>query len=337
MRSRSLVAVVWLSGCTPSTPPSSSPPAATPPAGAERAAGAEPAARAEGAGVAPEAAPMAPERRALMWSARSDNGRAEVRQVPWAEGDRRGCVSRATLRPEDAEKPPEVVWEWRTCLGSAEQLQFVSPDGQRVLVIDPAPALPRGPWMGVELASLYAHGVRMRVLKAQSVWGMPRVESTPAPHLVWMKGHGTEPGTPARYVSDGQAVAFETLEGRAWTLAFSGEGFPAGSEEASAFTEREHLLRYQDAQGTVHIVRSLDEVPRRFRDRATPVTAEVDVRKSPKPPPPAVAEKDREKDKTPPAASDPSTPADLIERAEQAARKVEAVRREQERMLRTPP
>ena len=348
MRSRSLVAVVLLAGCTQSTPPAAAPPAATSPAATPPAAVVVAAGQEQTPGEAPadEAAmdvPMTPEQRSRTWSARSENGLAEVIQVARVEGDGRGCDSRATLRPEEAQAKSEVVWRWPTCLASGAQLKFVSPDGQHLLVIEPAPALPpTGPWMGLELASLYAHGVRIRVLKAQSVWGMPRVNPKPTPHLEWLQGHGAQPGTPARYVADGTAVAFETLEGRAWTLKFSGEGFPAGSEAPASFTEREPLLRYQDARGTVHVVRSLEQVPRRFRDRVPTVTAEVDVRPSPKPPPAKVADTSSAASgpsggKTPSGATEPASPADLLERAEQAARKVEAVRREQDRLLQTPP
>jgi len=335
------VAVLLLSGCSQSapTPPPSSPPTTEV---IELAGGPdEPTADAAAPRVeAPDAAsPEATaEERERTWSIHSADGHAEVRQLPLGDGKARRCQSTSTVTsPEDAR---EVVWEWRTCIATREQFKFVSRDGRRVLVIDPRPVLLQRDWLGVEVAALYEHGVRIRVMKAESVGGTPRVVRTPSPHLLWLAGLEGPPGSAPRYTSDGDAVEFQVLDGRAWRLGFSGEGFPA-SEELSLFNADEGLLRYEDARGTVHFVRSLEEVPERYRSRAGPVTARVDIRASPKrkaPTPP-------EADKTPAKAKDVDAtqdvqvpnPAELVRKARETAKQVEEIRREQDRLLNAPP
>ncbi|ATB31792.1 hypothetical protein [Melittangium boletus] len=327
MRRRSLVAVLLLSGCSQSAP---TPPPPPPPASIEviELAGGpdEPMADATAPRAeAPDAA--SPEALERTWSIRSADGHAEVRQHPLDEGKARRCQSTSTvISPEDAR---QVVWEWRTCIATREQFKFVSRDGRRVLVIDPRPALLQRDWLGVEVAALYEHGVRIRVMKAESVGGTPRVVREPLPHLLWLAGLEGPPGNAPRYSSDGDAVEFQALDGRAWRLGFSGEGFPA-SEALSLFNADEGLLRYEDARGTVHFVRSLEEVPERYRSRAGPVTAQVDIRASPKREAPAPPKADTQDVQVP-------NPVELVRKARETAKQVEEIRREQDRLLNAPP
>ena len=206
------------------------------------------------------------------WSARSANGFAEVRQTVLREGGALRCQSTATLSPPHEE--PVVVWTWATCLATRAQLTFVSPDAQRVLVIDPLPSpLPEG-WRDVEVATLYAHGVRMKGLRAGAV-----VQTLPAPgdppaRFPWVKG---QEGKAPRYDSGGAAVELETVEGKPLRLGFSGEGFPSSSEEDGVFVAAAGMYRYEDAGKTTHFVSRLDEVPARYRSRAVRVNSQVTV------------------------------------------------------------
>ncbi|WP_434388376.1 hypothetical protein [Melittangium boletus] len=324
MRGRSLVVAVLLSGCSPSTSPA---PAVSPPVVARAPAPAP---------SAPEAPAPVPEPGVLSagWNglARSADGRAEVRQFPQESLRARGCRSVSTVLTEGGAR--EVVWEWPTCLATPEQRAFVSADGQAVLVIDPRPAVSSRDGREAEVAALYLHGVRAQALKASHLGAAPRVVRAPTPHLRWLEEGGVEPG--ARYTEEGDAVVFRALDGRAWRLGFSGEGFPP---DAHVLGETgESLVRYPDARGTMHVVRGWDEVPERFRSQAVAVTAQVEVRPAVKPPvspasgtPPAKGGRDGE------GALAVPDPVELLQKARETASQVEAIRREQDRLVGTPP
>ena len=165
MRLRSLAVVLLLSGCQQSAPPEPAdaleqPPSAgqnsgaqpTPPGapGEPQPALAQPSepqpteavpAEAQAAEVAHSPADEIPEQ---TWSARSADGNAEVQQTALRNGKAPRCMSTSTWSsPWDEQK---VMWKWNTCIATREQLKFVSPDGTRVLVIDPLPtrSRPRG-------------------------------------------------------------------------------------------------------------------------------------------------------------------------------------------------
>ncbi|PTL77605.1 hypothetical protein DAT35_43195 [Vitiosangium sp. GDMCC 1.1324] len=287
------------------------------------------------------------------WSARSADGNAEVRQTAYRDGKTPRCTSVATLSsPEDG---PSVMWKWETCIATREQLKFVSPDGKRVLVIDPFPAALPGNWKDVEVATLYEHGVRMKGAKAGALVGAPVEVREPTPRIAWVKGQTGIEGEPPHYTSDGKAVEFETADGHAFRLGFEGEGFPASSEEKHAFAATEGMYRYKDEKGTEHFVGSRGEIPARYRARAVPVEAQVGVftmkgplageepppseskpaDSKPKPPSPPVAGKDG-KDPGPKSTLEKPevpTPAELLERARETAKKAEESQHNKEKAL----
>jgi hypothetical protein len=239
------------------------------------------------------------------------------------------------------------MWKWNTCIATREQLKFVSPDGKRVLVLDPHPASLPGNWREVEVATLYEHGVRVRGAEAGALVNAPVEAREPSPHLAWVKGHAGLPGAPPRYASDGKAVELETVDGHPLRLGFEGEGFPAPPEEKHAFTASAGMYRYEDEKGTVHFVGSHGEVPGRYRSRAVPVEAQVGLFNVSGPlvgaePPPSGS---TPKSESPPEASkDPGpkrpldnpqvpSPAELLERARNTAKKVEESQRDKETQL----
>jgi hypothetical protein len=278
------------------------------------------------------------------WSARSADGNAEVKQTALRNGKAAPrCTSTSTWSsPWDEQK---VMWKWSTCIATREQLKFVSPDGTRVLVIDPLPTplQAKRDWKDVEVATLYEHGVRVRGAKAGALLGAPIEVREPSLRIIWLKGHGGFPGNAPRYTSDGKAVELETVDGHPFRLGFDGEGFPAAPEEKRVFNTSEGMYRYEDEKGTVHVVNSHGDVPEKYRSRAVPVEAQVLTVSGPlhwEPPPagprlesspPLKAGKEPSPENTVERAKIAS-PAELLDRARDTAKQVEEVQRTRERL-----
>jgi hypothetical protein len=351
MRLRSLVVVVALSsGCQQSARPE---PAATleqPPstggnAGAQaplpETAGESPTAEPPAAEAPPSPADEIPEQ---TWSARSADGNAEVQQTAFHNGKALRCTSTSTWSsPWDERK---VMWKWDTCIATREQLKFVSPDGKRVLAIDPLPASLQAAtrWQDVEVATLYEHGVRVKGAKAGALLRTPIEVREPALRILWVKGHGGFPGAPPRYSSDGKAVELDMVDGHALHLGFEGDGFPAAPEEKHVFNASAGMYRYEDEKGTVHFVSSASEVPDAYRSRAVPVEAQLLTVSGPLGLGASPASEPRPKSQTPPdEGTDVSpekalerarlaSPAEILQRARDTVKQVEEIQRAREQL-----
>ncbi|QRN98991.1 hypothetical protein JRI60_08170 [Archangium violaceum] len=344
MRSTGLVVVLFLSGCRQSASPEPATDAPTPeivleqPAGPgeEKTPGAESAL--PGTPGEPQKAPgeEVPDQ---TWSARSANGNAEVRQTALRNGKERRCSLVSTVSPLSGER--SVVSRWDTCIARREQLKFVSPDGKRVLVVDPFPTPIQGDWRNVEVATLYEHGLRVTGATAGELIGALDEAREPTARFAWVKGEAGLPGTPPRYSSDGKRVELETVDGRSVGLGFEGQGFPvpaAGANTASAPA----MYQYEDAKGTRHFVSSLSEVPTRYQARAVAVRAEVGIVPASTP---VASEEPRPSEAERPASpgagkaetaledlQNPS-PTQLIKKAREEAKKLEEVQRDKAKQL----
>jgi hypothetical protein len=239
------------------------------------------------------------------------------------------------------------MWKWDTCIATREQLKFVSPDGKRVLVIDPLLAsLQAGVrWQDVEVATLYEHGVRLKGAKAGALLHAPMEVREPALRIIWVKGHGGFPGAPPRYSSDGKAVELDLVDGNALHLGFDGNGFPAAPENKQAFNASTGMYQYEDEKGTVHFVSSSSEVPDAYRARAVPVEVRLLTVSgplvglgeppasgpTPESPPPPVANKDPSPGEVQENAQ-LASPAELLQRARDTVKQVEEVQRTRENL-----
>ncbi len=326
MRLRSLVVVVLLSGCQQPAPPEPTGMRERPSSASEQTPGAQ-AHLPETAGESPpeEPTPASPQPSPAdalpeqTWLARSADGNAEVQQTEFRDGKVTRCTSTSTWSsPWDDRK---VVWKWDTCIATQEQLTFVSPDGKRVLVIDPLPAalLAKARWQDVEVATLHEHGVRVKGAKAGALLRAPIEVREPSLRILWVKGHGGFPGTPPRYTSDGKAVELDTVDGHALRLGFEGDGFPAAPEEKNVFNASAGMYRYEDEKGTVHFVSSHSEVPDRYRARAVPVEAQLLTVSGPLGLGEPRASGPGPESQTPPAAGKHPSPEQALERARLAS------------------
>jgi hypothetical protein len=276
--------------------------------------------------VGKDSLPLADEKPESSWSAFSADGRAEVRQGRVREGRGSRCTTTSTVSASPGQR--EVMWKWDTCIATREQLIFVSPEGQRVIVIEPLPERLKGDWRGRDVVTLYEQGLRLKFLRAGAA-----VRSLDAQR--WVRGTAGLPGTPPKYSADGTAIEFETVEGRAFRLGFDGEGFLPASEEARAFMASEGLYRYTDERGTMQVVGSVDEIPERYRSRAGTVKAKVSVQPASKPRASAPPAKESPPEKVDDTSRVPqlTPPPQLINEARETVEKVQEIRREQDRVL----
>ncbi|AKJ01753.1 Hypothetical protein AA314_03379 [Archangium gephyra] len=346
-----MVMVVLSSGCQQSArpdpvavveqPPSTGETAGTQVPPPETAGEATTAAEPPAAEAPPSPADELPEQ---AWSARSADGNAEVQQTAFRAGKSLRCTSTSTWSsPWDDRK---VMWKWDTCIATPEQLKFVSPDGKRVLVIDPLLAsLQTGVrWQDVEVATLYEHGVRVKGAKAGALLHAPMEVREPALRIIWVKGHGGFPGAPPRYASDGKAVELDMVDGNALHLGFDGDGFPASPENKQSFNASAGMYRYEDEKGTVHFVSSASEVPDAYRSRAMPVEAQLLTVRGPlglgEPPAPeskpeSQTPPDEGKDVSPEKALERArlaSPAELLQQTRDTVKQLEEVQRAREQL-----
>jgi hypothetical protein len=243
MRLRILVVLLCVSGCRQS--PLSEPPIelAQPPSQEAPGPAADQKPPAQELQVFQPAVPLPPpvdEVSDRTWSAVSADGKAEVRQTAARQGKTLRCTIVSTLSlPSDVRS---VMWNWQTCVATRAQLRFVSPNGQRLMVIDPVLASVEGNWKNLEVVALYEHGLRIRSTPAVAFLRDEEAVRRLAPDLGWVKA--------PRYTSDGAAVELETVEGESFRLGFDGQGFPAAD-----------LYRYEDGAGAIHFASSKAVVP----------------------------------------------------------------------------
>lgn len=227
----------------------------------------------------PAASPPAPGAAAaefadLNWRAASKDGGAVVEQRGGADG----C--RVAARRGDAE-----LWSMAACVARKSQLPFVSPDGLRLLVVDPLPDHDGPDWSGSVAALLFEKGALLRTVAAGDLVADARIR-----HMVkdfsWIAGAG-EAQPPARYAGDGLGVEFRTVDGRAVKLAFDGRDFPTprpvsrrapdpAPREVGAAADERALYRWEDGDGSIHYGRRF-EIPEDARARARPVDAQIGV------------------------------------------------------------
>jgi hypothetical protein len=358
MRLRSLVVALLLSGCQQPAQPEpvnglERPPGAekdpgAPPSPPEAAAEPQPS-EAPPVETQPSAAPPSPadELPEQTWSARSSDGNAEVQQTAFRNGKATRCTSTSTWSsPWDDKK---VMWRWDTCIATREQLKFVSPDGTRVLVVDPLPAAlqAKANWQDLEVATLYEHGVRVKGAKAGALVRTPIEVREPSLRIVWVKGHGGFPGTPPRYASGGKAVELDTVDGQVFSLGFDGEGFPAAPEEKHVFAGAASMYQYEDDQKTVNFVSSFNDIPEKYRSRARPVEAQILTvsgslrlgesqasEPTPEPSSPVDASKEPNPKETLEKAKIAS-PAEILDKARDTVKQVEEAQRTREQVVRS--
>jgi hypothetical protein len=277
--------------------------------------------------------PPAPVATVYEWAQQSPDRRFELRQ----RRDQAGCRVEAVVKPDD-----RILWTSQTCLPAPSGLAFLSPDGERLLVLDlfPSSQVAQGPdWSHVPLVSSWSRGAVVRqytgseLLSAAQVTDMKKV-------LSWVRGDTFEQAhAAARASPDGSQVIVALVDGRSISLGFDGEALPSPPAAAAAEArpqaqgaageptapapapaarpggppplDEQALYKWEDDQGELHFGAGA-QVPPRLRRRAVPVSGSVGVMPLDKPAPaPQPAARDAAPAGAPaaPAASAPPSAA----------------------------
>jgi hypothetical protein len=152
--------------------------------------------------VAAPAAPPADELATLRWTAYSPSGKLELRHS--ATGPAR-CQVECIELPGEARR-----WRAEVCLGKSLDFRFLSDDGERVVVLHPAPALAER-WDHSEVAHVYRRGQLEYAVSAGTVL---KSSGNSSRILSWLGGTLGRPGQPPRFSTDRTRVEFDTLEGK---------------------------------------------------------------------------------------------------------------------------
>lgn len=180
----------------------------------------------------------------------------------------------------------QTVWTLEQCIVSRDDLRFVANDCSAVLVLlpYPKPADPRGKTV---LLRAIENGKLVRELTALDLGA-----TTSKPGLRWLGGIGEELGNRPRYTEAGDGVEFDVLtgSGRRTQIVPLGPQKPAPTQPARLGAPAPIALYLWENEDGELQVSSLESIPKKFRARARPVSAEVgvverDLRTSPAPVP----------------------------------------------------
>jgi hypothetical protein len=237
------------------------------------------------------------------WTVRSPDDRFEVTQARSASG----CRVKALVRPGD-----RALWTTPTCVATQSSLVFVSPDGERLLVLDLFPTHQDADWSNVPLLSSWSLGAVVRRYSGAEILPARRVVDM-RHTLSWVRGRSfDEVRKGARTSADGTQLTIDLVDGGTLTLGFDGAPLPAPRDppsapsaadapardrpaandsvlavevapvppparvrEASAGDEQ-GLYRWEDEAGQLHFG-SGAQVPARYRRSARPVSGSVGV------------------------------------------------------------
>jgi hypothetical protein len=209
------------------------------------------------------------------WTARSADGRVEVSHAA-APGGR--CALVAIEVATGARR-----WTSDACVAWRTDRVFVSPDGERLLVLRRAPQAESPDWSAVAVASLLERGREVRAFAGRELVERRRISSMRGEES-WAWGldpHGG--GPPPAYAAGGRRVRIETIDGRAIYVGFDGAISTEQGMEVTAATlggpardDEVGLYRWTDDAGEIHFGHGA-AIPERYRARAEPVRSEVGV------------------------------------------------------------
>lgn len=234
---------------------------------------------------APEAeAPAAAPAEAPAWRARSADGEWTLEQFIDAAG---ACRATASSKQGPG-------WTAATCLATANQLPFLSADGQTLIVLEPTPRFAGdGAWASADVVRRFVKGALVEQVPASALVADGEKLTRYTRYFGWAKGAGGVLGDAPRLSPDGAAVLLETADGRTARLGFDGQRtvspvpVAAAAEPPAADPAAPRpgcrpgqLCQYVDEQGTTQFTDGAS-VPARFRAKARPVDAQLGVMETP--------------------------------------------------------
>jgi hypothetical protein len=221
-------------------------------------------------------APPAPSVSPLVWSARSADGNVVVEQLQ----DEAGCRVHAVARGAE-------LWSTPTCFAEKHDTVFVSDSGEHVVAIHTYPTLDGG-FSDALVVEQWAKGARVSQLPAGALMQDPARARRSRAHAYWVAGVLGSPGRAPSVTEDHQSVELEALDGTHRQIAFDVSAYApalraalerareASAARASSATSLaaaapsmrgSGFITWEDEDG-VHVVSSLDEVPKKYRSTA---------------------------------------------------------------------
>lgn len=202
----------------------------------------------------PGTAPLTGEAKKQSWVVYSEDGRSSVIQSYRASG---------SCHVESA--GAGAAWTLEQCLSSTMQLQFVSDDGKKLLIIDPMPEVKDG-WRTTPVVWLYDSGKLETFTTAGSLVRNDKKLDVVGHRFAWLAGTSGQPGKSPKYSAAG--VSGTTVSGDAFHFGFDGADIPAPVEAPSGPRGPDcgGMMEFTDDKGEKHFVENLGEVPLAYRD-----------------------------------------------------------------------
>ncbi len=215
---------------------------------------------------------------ALQWSVRSADGASTAREAR-LEAD---CTVQVVRRGVE-------LWSARRCVAEKQDVVFVSDDGERLLVVHTFPKVSES-LATAEAVDLYTREGRAGAISAGALISDPSKVRPSRTHVYWLAGVLGEGGKEPVLTPDGGAVELDVLDGSHHAVPFDAAGIDAWLRTRSAHvtgapsvkqeapppakpppapaSESPGFVTWEDEDG-VHYVASMQDVPPKFRSRAT--------------------------------------------------------------------
>jgi len=201
------------------------------------------------------AVPLTPEAKKNTWRVYSEDGRSSVIQSFRASGN---------CHVESA--GAGAAWTLEQCLSDTMQLQFVSNDGRKLLVVNPMPEV-KDSWRTTPVVWLYESGKLAAFTTAGSLVRDDKKLDVVGHRFAWLAGASGQPGIEPKYGDDG--VNGATVSGDAFHFGFDGSGIPPPQEAAApdspAGLHCNGVMEFLDDKGQKHFVDNIGAVPERYR------------------------------------------------------------------------
>lgn len=172
------------------------------------------------AGAVP-ALPVVPEGPGIPWSQPNSDATYVATQTATATG----CHLRVTHDADQA-----VLWESDGCFGAKADLEFLSRDGKRLIVVasfPPAAGKDAAGWRQSPVAWLFEKGVLLQSAVAGQFVKADYEVRKRVSHFSWLQGVDAVPGVPPHYSDDGGSVELDAIDGTHASLSFGGFKLPA--------------------------------------------------------------------------------------------------------------
>ena len=201
-----------------------------------------------------------PQLELLTWSTVAEGAAGPVVQIRQRASAPKRCRAEVTVGGEPR-------WSVDRCLATRLQLRFLSPDGAAVLVLDPAPELSAGqPAELAVLGRLWRQGAPPRELTPSALRLSPGAVRPEGGIVRWLGERDQR--------ASAQAVEVQLADGTTKAIRFDGADLaapPAPAVAARGAPPPCNPCSYTDDQGTFHMVENADEIPAKYRKRASRV------------------------------------------------------------------